>query len=47
MLQLTSAQRSLLRSRGHGIDPVVMIGEAGLTDSVLKEISRSLDVMFQ
>lgn len=43
MLKLTPAQRSLLRSQAHDLNPVVMIGDAGLTDAVLKEISVSLD----
>lgn len=43
MLKLTPAQRSALRSQAHALDPVVMIGEAGLTDAVLKEIGSSLD----
>lgn len=43
MLKLTSAERAALRSEAHGLDPVVLIGEAGLTPSVMKEIERSLD----
>ncbi|CAG9163974.1 YhbY family RNA-binding protein [Cupriavidus pampae] len=41
-LQLISAQRSELRSRAHGLNPVVMIGAEGLTRAVLAEIDRSL-----
>jgi putative YhbY family RNA-binding protein len=43
MLTLTPAERSALRAEAHGLNPVVMIGEAGLTPSVMKEISSSLD----
>ena len=43
MLKLTSAQRSELRSQAHDLDPVVMIGDGGLTPSVMKEISTSLN----
>lgn len=43
MLKLTSAQRSELRSQAHDLDPVVMIGDGGLTPSVMKEISASLN----
>jgi RNA-binding protein len=43
MIKLTPAERSALRAEAHGLNPVVMIGEAGLTESVLKEISSSLD----
>jgi len=41
-LQLIPAQRSELRSRAHGLNPVVMIGAEGLTPAVLAEIDRSL-----
>ncbi|WP_313705679.1 ribosome assembly RNA-binding protein YhbY [Massilia sp.] len=43
MLKLTPAERSALRAEAHGLNPVVMIGEAGLTESVMKEIATSLD----
>lgn len=43
MLKLTPAQRSLLRSQAHNLNPVVMIGDAGLSDAVLKEINVNLD----
>ena len=43
MIKLTPAERSALRAEAHGLNPVVMIGEAGLTESVVKEIASSLD----
>ncbi|HJV85596.1 MAG TPA: ribosome assembly RNA-binding protein YhbY [Noviherbaspirillum sp.] len=43
MLKLTPAERSALRSEAHALNPVVIIGEAGVTPSVLKEIDTSLD----
>jgi RNA-binding protein len=43
MQKLTPAERSTLRAEAHGLKPVVMIGESGLTPSVMKEISSSLD----
>ena len=43
MLKLTPAERSTLRSEAHALNPVVIIGDAGLTPSVLKEIDASLD----
>ncbi|HYD62402.1 MAG TPA: ribosome assembly RNA-binding protein YhbY [Noviherbaspirillum sp.] len=43
MLKLTPAERSALRSEAHALNPVVIIGDAGLTASVLKEIDASLD----
>lgn len=43
MLKLTPAERSAFRSEAHALHPVVMIGEAGLTAAVVKEIDASLD----
>jgi RNA-binding protein len=43
MLKLTPAQRSELRAQAHGLAPVVMIGDSGLTPAVLKEIDASLN----
>ena len=43
MLKLTPAERSQLRAEAHALDPVVIIGEAGLTPAVMKEINASLD----
>ncbi len=43
MLKLTPAPRSDLRSQAHGLDPVVMIGDSGLTPAVMKEIDASLN----
>jgi putative YhbY family RNA-binding protein len=42
MLELTSAERRALRARAHALHPVVMIGEAGLTPAVLKEVDIAL-----
>jgi RNA-binding protein len=44
MLKLTPVERSALRSDAHALNPVVIIGEAGLTPAVLKEIDVSLNV---
>jgi len=43
MQKLTPVERSALRAEAHGLKPVVMIGESGMTPSVMKEISTSLD----
>jgi len=43
MLKLTPAERSALRSDAHALNPVVIIGDAGLTPAVLKEIDASLN----
>lgn len=42
ILELTSKERSTLRSAAHALKPVVQIGDNGLTDAVLKEIERNL-----
>jgi RNA-binding protein len=42
MLILSVAQRRDLKARAHSLNPTVMIGNAGLTASVLDEISRTL-----
>lgn len=41
-LLLTNAERKDLKSRAHPLNPVVMIGGAGLTQPVLQEIDRGL-----
>ncbi len=41
-LTLTSAQRRELKARAHDLRPVVLLGAAGLTDRVLREIDRAL-----
>jgi putative YhbY family RNA-binding protein len=42
-IQLTPAQRKEHRSEAHHLDPVVMIGNDGLTDNVKKEIDAALN----
>lgn len=41
-LELTSQERSALRAAAHHLHPIVLIGDRGLTESVLSEIDRSL-----
>lgn len=43
MLKLTPAERSALRSDAHALDPVVIVGDSGLTPGVIKEIDASLN----
>jgi len=43
MLKLTPAERSELRSEAHALKPIVLIGEAGLSPSVMKEIDAGLN----
>jgi len=42
MLTLTVLQRKNLKARAHPLKPTVMIGNAGLTPTVLEEIARAL-----
>jgi len=43
MIQLTPAQRKVHRSAAHHLDPVVMIGNDGLTPAVVREIEAALN----
>src|SRR5450756_866489 len=42
MLSLAVSERLALKGRAHALSPTVMIGNAGLTESVLKEIALTL-----
>ncbi len=42
-MSLSNAQRRYLRGLTHGISPVVMIGEKGLSETVLAAIEEALD----
>jgi RNA-binding protein len=42
-MELTTKQISHLRGLAHSLNPVVMVGNNGLTENILKEIERSLD----
>ncbi len=42
MTALTVSERLALKGRAHQLKPTVMIGNAGLTDSVLQEIDKTL-----
>jgi RNA-binding protein len=42
MATLSTKRRSELRAEAHGLSPVVIVGEKGLTDEVIAEIDRSL-----
>ncbi len=43
MQDLKGSQRKKLRSFGHHLDPVVMIGKNGLTDAVIRKIDDALE----
>lgn len=42
MISLTPGQRRFLRGKAHGLQPVIMIGDAGLSEAVLKEAASTL-----
>ena len=42
MLPLSTKRRSELRAEAHRLNPVVLIGDKGLTDEVVAEIDRAL-----
>lgn len=42
-MELTEAQKKRLRTRGHDLKPVVMVGQHGLKDTILEEITSALD----
>jgi len=42
MNNLSSSQRSYLRSQAHHLEPVVLIGKHGITDGTIESIDRVL-----
>ena len=42
-MTLSESQKKHLRGLGHGLNPVVMIGDAGLTEGVRSEFESSLE----
>ena len=42
-MTLSEKQRKHLRTLGHPLKPVVMIGTNGLTEAVLKELDQSIE----
>ena len=43
MNNLSSSQRSYLRSQAHHLEPVVLIGKHGITDGTIESIDRVLE----
>ena len=41
-MSLNNKQNRFLRAQAHSLKPVVLIGSAGLTDSVINEINQAL-----
>lgn len=42
MTGISPAERRALKARAHALDPVVLIGDGGVTDAVVAEIERAL-----
>ena len=42
-MNLTEHQKKFLRGRGHQLKPTIMVGEAGLSESVLAEYESTLN----
>lgn len=42
MININALQRRYLRAQAHALHPVVMIGDAGLSESVMREIDINL-----
>ena len=43
MNNLSSSQRSYLRTQAHHLEPVVLIGKHGITDGTIESIDRVLE----
>ena len=41
-LPLTPRDRQKLKGRAHALEPVVQVGQAGITDQVARELDRAL-----
>jgi len=41
-VQLTAKERSRLKAQAHSLEPSVQVGQAGLSDAVVKEVDRAL-----
>ena len=42
-MPLEDKQKRFLKSRAHALKPVVMVGQNGISDTVLEELERALD----
>uniref|UniRef100_UPI0034DFC0AF ribosome assembly RNA-binding protein YhbY n=1 Tax=Candidatus Thiodubiliella endoseptemdiera TaxID=2738886 RepID=UPI0034DFC0AF len=42
MKKLTNNQKKFLRARGHALKPIVMVGQHGLSESVLAELESTM-----
>lgn len=42
-MQLSESQKKFLRGLGHQLKPLIIVGGAGLSESVIKEFSSTID----
>jgi RNA-binding protein len=42
-MSLSESQKKLLRGLGHQLKPVIIVGDAGLSDSLLNEFRSTID----
>jgi RNA-binding protein len=42
-MKMTESQKKLLRGRGHGLKPVITVGDAGLSESLVKEFEATIE----
>ncbi len=42
-MKLSESQKKFLRGLGHQLKPVIMVGDAGLTDSLLTEFCSTIE----
>jgi len=42
-MQLSEPQKKLLRGLGHQLKPVITVGDAGISESLLKEFRSTID----
>jgi RNA-binding protein len=42
VVRLTPRQRARLKARAHAVEPIVRIGQAGVSESVVAEVDRAL-----
>lgn len=42
-MELTDAQRKHLKSLAHTLNPIVMVGQHGLKDTILTELDKALE----
>ncbi|QKQ24700.1 ribosome assembly RNA-binding protein YhbY [Candidatus Ruthia endofausta] len=43
MIKLTNNQKKILRSKGHTLKPVIIVGQHGLSESVLVELKAIME----